>query len=88
MKNEASLIETEEPRGRAELGAERSWGRDALDAIHLRLCDSQGLSSNQAFTHVAWEKSRSLEVLPPEPRQETVVVSLGFQHNKMKGRTT
>lgn len=88
VKNEALLIETEEPRGRAESGAERSRGRDALDATHLRLCDSQGPSGNRAFTHVAWEKSRSLEVLPPEPRQETVVVSLGLQHNKMKGRTT
>lgn len=38
--------------------------------------------------HVVWEKSWSLEIFPPEPRQETMEVSLGLKHNKMKGKTT
>lgn len=33
---------------------------------------------------VVWEKSWSLEVLPPEPHQEPMAVSLGLKHNKTK----
>lgn len=87
MKNEALLIEKEEPRegqsrGTRDCGV--GWG--ALDAIHLRLCDSQRPSGIRAFMRVVWEKSWSLEVLPPEPHQEPMAVSLGLKHNKTKGK--